>query len=265
MHYSEHRPSASLAPWVESYWVLRGRSKTPESVATDGRMEIILHLADPFEELTPAGWRRQPRQLVSGQITRPVTVRPAGEAHTVGVRLKSWAGSAVLCDAASQLTDRLVELEAVNSRLARALRPLLDLRRATPERIEARLQPCLEREGSKLDARIRSAVSYTELTEGRGAVDALRHHTGISNRQLERLFRQHVGVGPKLFARMVRFRNVLKAMSRTPKPNWAYLAADCGYADQAHLIRDFRQFAGCTPGSLSGETEPLSLQFASGG
>ncbi len=265
MHYSEHRPSARLAPWVESYWVLRGRSQTPESVATDGRMEIILHLADPFEELTPAGWRRQPRQLVSGQITRPVTVRPAGEAHTVGVRLKSWAGGAVLGDAASQLTDRLVELEAVNSRLARALRPLLDLGSATAEQIEAQLEPCLDSQARSSDSRVRCAVTYTELAEGRGTVDALRQHTGISNRQLERLFQQHVGVGPKLFARMVRFRSVLKAMSKTPKPNWAHLAADCGYADQAHLIRDFQQFAGCTPGSLAGEAEPLSLQFASGG
>lgn len=247
--------------------MLRGRSNTPESVATDGRMEIILHLAEPFEELTPEGWRKQPRQLVSGQITRPVTVRSAGEAHTVGVRLKSWAGGAVLCDAASQLTDRLVELDAVSSRLARALRPLLDLSSATPKQIEARLQPCLDHQGRGLglDSRIRCAVSHTDLTEGRAAVEALRHHTGISNRQLERLFHQHVGVGPKLFARMVRFRSVLKAMSGAPKPNWAHLAADCGYADQAHLIRDFQQFAGCTPGRMVQNAEPLSLQFASGG
>ncbi|MGH9668910.1 MAG: DUF6597 domain-containing transcriptional factor [Terriglobales bacterium] len=264
MHYSEHRPSPGFDPWVHSYWVPRGHSSTPESVAADGRMEIILHLAEPFEELTADGWRRQPSQLVSGQITRPVTVRPTGEALTVGARLKSWAGGAVLRDHASHLTDRLVELEAVKSKLARALRPLLSLDSVTPPQLDSLFGSRLNDHDS-VDPRICSAVTHTERTGGRGAVDTLRQHTGIGNRQLERLFQQHVYVGPKLFARMVRFRSVLKATSGDSQPRWADVAADCGYADQAHLIRDFQQFAGCTPGRLLQDAGSLALQIASGG
>ncbi len=262
MHYSEHRPSPRLESWVESYWILRGRSHATESVATDGRMEIILHLADTFEELTPQGWRKQPRQLVSGQITRPVTFRPAGEAFTVGVRLKSWAGGAVLREDASRLNDQLVDLEGVNPRLARALRPLRSLASVSPSALDAALESCLDDRAA--DERIRSAVAHIDHTHGSGAVDGLGRHTGLSHRQIERLFRQHVGVGPKLYARMVRFRRVLMAVRGSLPPRWANVAADFGYADQAHLIRDFQQFAGCTPGALLKDAAALNLQFASG-
>ncbi|MGH9601205.1 MAG: DUF6597 domain-containing transcriptional factor [Terriglobales bacterium] len=263
MRYSEHRPSPRLESWVESYWVLRGESHAPESVASDGRMEIILHLGNPFEERTAEGWRKQSRQLVSGQITRPVTVRPAGAALTVGVRLKSWAGGALLREDASRLTDRLVELDAVNARLGRALRPLLMLDSVTPEKLDAMLASYLG--DGAVDTRICSAVAHIDRTRGHSTVDALRRHTGIGNRQIERLFRQHVGVGPKLFARMVRFRSVLKAVRGDAPPDWAGVAADFGYSDQAHLIREFQQFAGCTPGSLLQDAASLNLQFASGG
>lgn len=243
--------------------MLRGQGNTPESVAADGRMEIILHLANPFEQLTAEGWCTQPRQLVSGQITRPVRVRPAREVLTVGVRLKSWAGGAVLRDHAARLTDRLLELEAVNPRLARALRPLQSLDSLAPKTLDSLLGSCLN-DGGEVDSRICSAVTHTERAGGRGAVDGLRRITGIGNRQLERLFQQHVGVGPKLFGRMVRFRSVLKAVGENPQPSWAEVAADCGYADQAHLIRDFQQFAGCTPRALLQDPGTLNLQFATG-
>ncbi len=247
---------------MESYWILRGTSDVSESVATDGRMEIILHLADSFEELTAAGWRKQPRQLVSGQITRPVIFRPAGEAFTVGVRLKSWAGGALLREDASRLTDSLVDLEAVNTRVASALRPLLSFDSVTPQALDAVLETCFD--NGAVDSRLRSAINHIDHTHGSVSVDALRRHTGISSRQIERLFRWHVGVGPKLFARMVRFRSVLNAVRQTPVPHWANVAADFGYADQAHLIREFRQFTGCTPGALLQDAAALNLQFTSG-
>ncbi|MGH9649519.1 MAG: helix-turn-helix domain-containing protein, partial [Terriglobales bacterium] len=107
-----------------------------------------------------------------------------------------------------------------------------------------------------------SAVTHTERARGRGAVDALSLHTGIGKRQIERLFQQHVGVGPKLFARMVRFRSVLRAMRGNSPPNWADVAAGCGYSDQAHLIRDFQQFAGRTPRAMWQDAGNLNLQFA---
>src|SRR6185436_21146188 len=72
---------------------------------------------------------------------------------------------------------------------------------------------------------------------------------GISTRQLERRFKDRVGISPKLFSRMQRFQRVFRAIGGG-RPDWARVAVECGYHDQAHLIRDFRDFAGETPAVL---------------
>jgi AraC-like DNA-binding protein len=75
----------------------------------------------------------------------------------------------------------------------------------------------------------------------------------VSERNLRRVFRDTVGVGPKTFARLERFRRALDAARAQEAPRWAVIALDAGYYDQAHLIADFRAIAGVTPQALLGE------------
>jgi len=75
---------------------------------------------------------------------------------------------------------------------------------------------------------------------------------GLSERQLERLFDERVGYGPKTFARVVRMQRAVESIVRTAggrgtTVSWASFARDCGYADQAHLIHEFRALTGVTP------------------
>lgn len=83
------------------------------------------------------------------------------------------------------------------------------------------------------------------------SVETLADTLSVSRQHLALQFRQQVGITPKLFARICRFRRAL-ALLRDPARDGdlAALAADCGYFDQSHLIRDFRDFADGTPGSL---------------
>jgi AraC-like DNA-binding protein len=78
-------------------------------------------------------------------------------------------------------------------------------------------------------------------------VRKIQLNTGLSHTKFIQLFREHVGLTPKLFCRVRRFRTLLNRIEKGLPVNWAGLAADCGYFDQAHLIRDFRAFAGITP------------------
>jgi AraC-like DNA-binding protein len=89
-------------------------------------------------------------------------------------------------------------------------------------------------------------------TGGTQTIGGLQREIGWSHKHLIRRFTEQVGVTPKLAARMIRFEGVLGRMSREPRPDWARLAFDTGYADQAHLIRDFGEFAGTSPGRLPG-------------
>ena len=78
-------------------------------------------------------------------------------------------------------------------------------------------------------------------------IGRLATEVGWSHKHLIARFRQQVGLAPKTAARLVRFRGVLRQVGSDRRLDWGLLAAEAGYADQAHLVREFRQFTGTTP------------------
>lgn len=95
-----------------------------------------------------------------------------------------------------------------------------------------------------------------------GNIDALARQSCVSTRQLERQFSERIGMPPKLFARLVRFSKAWNMRERIPGITWLSIAHSCGYADQMHMIRDFKTFAGVTPTILQTDLEksPFRLQ-----
>ena len=84
---------------------------------------------------------------------------------------------------------------------------------------------------------------------GRIRISSLADRLGWSRKHLAGRFSDAIGIGPKTLSRIVRFNRAL-GLSRQDKSDWADIAADCGYADQAHLVREFRDLAGETPTAL---------------
>jgi AraC-like DNA-binding protein len=93
------------------------------------------------------------------------------------------------------------------------------------------------------------AWAWKRLGENRGRLDigALAGELGCSRKHLIAQFREQVGLPPKTVARILRFRGVLESLERANGTRLAEVAQECGYYDQAHLNRDFREFAGITP------------------
>jgi transcriptional regulator GlxA family with amidase domain len=108
--------------------------------------------------------------------------------------------------------------------------------------------------GAPADA-VEQALSTICLTHGQVRVEALASSLGVTSRHLERGFRRHVGLSPKALCRLARFHHVRSLLARASRPVWAHLACECGYYDQAHLIRDFRHFTGQTPTIYSTDQE----------
>jgi methylphosphotriester-DNA--protein-cysteine methyltransferase len=80
----------------------------------------------------------------------------------------------------------------------------------------------------------------------------LADEVNLSVSQLERGFKRHVGVGPKLLARQTRASALAAEALREPRPDWAWLAYWYGFSDQAHLMREFRELMGLTPAAFGG-------------
>lgn len=93
------------------------------------------------------------------------------------------------------------------------------------------------------------AWAWRRLSETSGSVTvgALAEEVGWSRRHLVTRFRQQVGLPPKTIARIIRFEGLLRRVSAAGGADWSRIAAECGYYDQAHMNRDFREFAGTTP------------------
>jgi AraC-like DNA-binding protein len=91
------------------------------------------------------------------------------------------------------------------------------------------------------------ALRALEDSAGALRMEDLAAQLRVSRQHLAAQFREHVGLSPKLFARICRFRQATAAIRATPAPDWAQLALECGYFDQSHLIHDFQELAGSTP------------------
>jgi AraC-like DNA-binding protein len=91
-------------------------------------------------------------------------------------------------------------------------------------------------------------------TEGRLPIGELAGEIGCSRRHLVSRFREHVGPAPKTAARILRFRRVLRLLDERSRSGLGEVAQDCGYYDQAHLNRDFRELAGTTPTAFAAST-----------
>ncbi|HKR15122.1 MAG TPA: AraC family transcriptional regulator [Pyrinomonadaceae bacterium] len=265
MRYCEITPKPPLNSFVECFWTLEGDGPTPgdapERILPDGCVELILNFGARFSQHTNGDRVIQPRHFLVGQMTGPILISPTGRVELLGIRFHPGGTSAFLRLPMNEVTDQVTELGSLSRELERELLHASEDLGSLPEKmaaVESLLMRCVLTSASvpssmDLAARIvRSA--------GLISVDQLALDAGISNRQLERRFMREVGVGPKLLSRILRFQQVFRAVERSDSA-WASIAIECGYYDQAHLIRDFNQFAQQTPSVLFAGQTALAEAF----
>jgi transcriptional regulator GlxA family with amidase domain len=160
-----------------------------------------------------------------------------------------------------ELTDSAIRLEDLSRRLFRQLERVREL--SSPTKAVAALDSILRAFAEQAyidDDPVSCAVRDLERTDGLMSVRDVADRIGWSTRQLQRRFKDTVGISPKLFGRMQRFQGVFRAMEDAAS-DWANAAVHRGYYDQAHLIRDFREFSGKTPSALLDQEIDLSRRF----
>ena len=106
------------------------------------------------------------------------------------------------------------------------------------------------------DARVAHVWSRLVSTGGQARIDELARDVGWSRKHLGARFRDQVGLTPKVAARVMRFESLLARSRSRGRRTWSELAATCGYFDQAHLNRDFAEFAHTTPGAYLRDLVP---------
>jgi len=194
---------------------------------------------------------------VVGTMTEAL-VAPAAEGAFVGVRFRPGEAYAFLGGRAASLANDTITLEDFG--LAGA-DELVDRVARSPAAgrftVLDRWLSCRLGLTKPADPRVRAAVALVERSGGRTRAAQVAAAVGLSERQLERLFGERVGVGPKVLARIVRIQGVVAALDEAVRTSeaiaWAALAAREGYADQAHLVREVKALTGVSPSTLARE------------
>jgi AraC-like DNA-binding protein len=267
MLYREMTPAPALRPYVRCYWTLRANATgdtSPQRVLPDGCVEMIINLGAGFIRHDESGrTEHQPLELVVGPTTRHMSIASTGAIRLVGVRFAPGGAVPFLSVAPQEVRDAAPSLADVASPLTGAIAERLAAAPAGSEGLvlDAALGARLARARRPSDHRVLVSVRAAGAANRPLRVDALMSLTGLGARQLERAFRDHVGFGPKTLCRLVRFQRVVRAIEPAMKPSWARLAAQQGYADQSHLAREFREFAGTTLTSYVRELHPMSDHF----
>ncbi len=195
-----------------------------------------------------------------GQMTQPMMIAPNGRVELIGIRFHPGGTIPFFEVPMSELTNHVVELTALSRDLAGEVVTRVGECRTLAEKV-AELQTLLtSRVRDRQRSRVLGMAEKIVALNGLMTIDQLAADAGISSRQLERNFLREVGVGPKLLCRILRFQQVFSALDRDDA-GWAGIAAECGYYDQAHLIRDFQQFARQAPSALLAEASPLTQSF----
>jgi AraC-like DNA-binding protein len=270
MDYRELTPAPRLQPYVRCYWTLRAPpvvGAAPQRVLPDGCVEMILNLGARFTRHGLDGLTEtQPRALVVGPTTRHMSIAPGGEIWLVGIRFAPGGALPFLSVSPAELRDSAPSLDDVAAPFETHLLERLALAAPGGEGalLDETLGRRLDRARRVTDRRVRASVRAAFTTPRPITVDALVSLSGLGARQLERQFRHSVGYGPKTLCRLARFQRVVRAVEPGGNVSWARLAAENEYADQSHMAREFREFAGATLTEYVRELHPMSDRFHSG-
>jgi AraC-like DNA-binding protein len=265
--YEEYAPSLALQPFVDRLWALEAPAGAADAdpVLPDGHVEIIVHAGDPFFEIVADGTRRrQASVLLAGQLTRAVQLAPSGATLVAGARLHPNGAHAFFGLRQNLVTDRVVDLTDVDAGVARILRDDLtgrDHRRQLATALDGAL--CRLAPPPAPVSPVQHVLRLAQRRRGLIQVSDLARAAGVSDRQVQRAFRDEVGISPKRWLRVLRFQEVLRRVrGQSHDVRWTEVAAACGFYDQAHFVHDFRSFTDQAPGAWAIEESSLTAVFS---
>lgn len=249
--HHEWRPTA-YGSGVESVWQFEGALEGRERFYPTGTLDLLIQLEPslPSFRIVDDHSTAVPAAALTGLLVAPLVVEtPAVTTSMMGVRLRP-AGVAALFDIPQcAVTGTAVSLEDLVGKESHQLVDRLIEARFPAERmtimahwISARMM-----QGRGTDPQVVHAVGDIERARGAMGICDLLAEIGASPRRFRRRFEEQVGVTPKSFARIVRFRRTVDALAWSDTPLHE-VAVVHGYYDQAHMNAEFRQFAGLPPG-----------------
>jgi AraC-like DNA-binding protein len=264
MLYRSYAPPPPLCEFVGDFWLYEnydGKHQR-ELILPSGTFELVFNLQEDelrvYGPTEPTQCRRFTGALVSGPYSGSFMSDAAEERAILGVHFKPGGAAAILGVPAGEFRDLHVDLRAIWGPTASTLHERLCESNEPSARFRLLEQTLKERllANPKGHGAVRVGLDILLRTHGQVKTRDIASAVGMSQRHFIDLFASEVGLTPKLFARIRRF---LHTAGQSHKgTDWARLATECGYFDQAHLIHEFVAFASVSPAEYRRRQEHLA-------
>lgn len=260
------QPSPPLDQAVAWLWYVEGRCTVSARLPPIIGVEIVFNLGDPYRLAGARGPApsRFATAWIEGLRDTWLDSEATGATALLGARLLPAGAYLLFGPALKDLGNQILQAETVMGSDLLAVRDQLG---ATPELatrfdlLEAYLRARLAA-GRHIDPRVGWAA--TRLARGRNGkgVRDLSRGLSLSHQRFGEIFHRQVGLTPKRYARIARFDGVVAALVGSSEVDWAQIALRHGFFDQAHLVREFKLMAGCTPTEFLCQRDALGQSVA---
>ncbi len=250
MSYREYAPHPALAPYVKCFWTLERDLRGLENgfdILPDSFIEVLFNSTDVYQRENGAELVRLPPCYWVGLQDKPFRLHARGRLMTVGIRFYAWGFHPLLGSSPMDMPNQINPLDASWEPVCEQV--FAAVRSAPHEQAVGILQNHLLTYTDQMT--ISDAARVLSEHPTFETVEELARRCFLSRRQLERQFLKLAGTSPKAVARRRRFEQARDMLCNEPSANLSALASTCGYADQAHLCREFRVFSNRTPGQFA--------------
>jgi AraC-like DNA-binding protein len=245
IRFRRYLPGQRLAPFVRNFWTVgcpeAGGAGKRQRILPDGCIDVIFTRSSPTADY---------QGYVVGTMTRPIFEELANHVDYIGIRFAPGGFRHFFEAAPGELTDRIVPLEDLSISTA-ATAPLAEADNIRTQLDVLENDLCRRFDPTARDSAVDRIVNTIGACDGDVAIAELARRTGWSPRHLHRRFAAAVGVGPKTFCRIIRFKKAHRVLRRSPRPNSLEAALEAGYYDQAHFVHEFNRFYGASPSAVA--------------
>lgn len=268
MNYQVYTPSQELRPFVKCFWSLDDNEKEEpikQRVLPDGCMEMIFHYGDLYRQYFEDGSSIiQPRSFVFGQITKYIEIAPTGISGIISGRFLPDGLRPFIKMPVTQLENKAVSLKEIFNEEGIILEKEVTSATNNDDRIRLIETFLLAKltEQHTIDAIAKSCVEVIFHSQGQIGIVALAGKMNIHRRNIERRFTAVIGMSPKQLAKVARLQATFRMLGQKKFSTLTEIAYENGYFDQAHFIKDFKEFTGMNPKSFFADNLMLSGLFA---
>jgi len=254
-------PCENLKPFVELFWEgsfnINAEGPLSLQMLPTGCLELIIHISDLHCDLeNNTSYSQTPEYMIMGLFTKPYEVRFNHNVKVFAIRFKPEGFYTVFGIPASILMERYEDMSMVlgpgfvdfSNRLKEELSVSAMIQRTENYLLKNLLNNKIDMNYVNLAAKLIRNTKWVKIKD-------LCNRLFISKRQLEREFKEKVGISPKHYLRIIRINEVLRLLHKDKVINLTSVAYHCGYFDQAHFINDFKRITGQKPTIFIKESE----------